>query len=112
MMRFILRTLLIAALAVPSMATMSQADSQVFNVVNHSSSVIAFVYVSADYETSWGEDRILYAQVVPFEGLEVSINGYGTHCIFDVRMVDENGSSREFRNLDLCNSIQVTFTGQ
>lgn len=78
-----------------------KAGIQDFTLINRTGQSICRVYVSPSYDDTWGED-ILGASTLPNNAsLEVSINGYGNHCDFDVRVVACSGAKLDQR-LNLC----------
>jgi hypothetical protein len=100
-----------AALAALSIAvtTPAFADIQDFVVRNNSGVSVFYVYVSPDYTTEWEED-VLGSNTIPaYSEGGISMSGFGDHCMFDVKVEDENGYAREYYGVDLCRVTYIDF---
>ena len=108
-MQKILRTLMVAAIAVSSLTTTAAAGIQDFIVRNLSGNSVFFVYVSPDYSDSWEEDVLGNDVLMPGNETDILMNGYGDHCWFDIKIEDEVGNVSEFFDVDLCTVLYVDF---
>lgn len=88
-----------------------EGGSQDFTILNETGFTIYHIYVSPDYADDWEED-LLGADEVLLSGepFEVSFSGYGDHCVFDIKLVDDEGDSYSRWGVDLCAASLVTFT--
>lgn len=74
---------------------------QDFNINNRSSQEICNIYISPDYSTSWEEDVLGTRTLRPNQSIRITMNGYGNHCMFDVRVRTCSGITLDKR-VDLC----------
>ena len=96
-------------LFVTSGLTSAYAGIQDFVVRNFSSNTVLFVYVSADYESSWGADVLGSNVLYPGQEIEVYMDGYGSHCWFDIKVEDEAGYYQEYFGVDLCSVYYIDY---
>lgn len=84
---------------------------QDFAIRNETGFTIYHIYVSPDYADDWEED-LLGADEVLLTGdfFDVSFSGYGDQCIFDIKLVDDEGDSYTRWGVDICSAAQVTIT--
>ncbi len=84
---------------------------QNFAINNQTGFTIYHIYVSPDYADDWEED-LLGADEVLLDGdsFDVSFSGYGDHCIFDIKLVDDEGDSYSSWGVDICSANQITIT--
>lgn len=104
--RLLAGSLAAAALA---MATPALADIQDFTVRNNGRVAIFNIYVSPDYSNSWEEDVLGSGTLAPGGQVPIGMHGYGNHCAFDIKIVDANGGSREYRNVNLCRVSYIDY---
>ncbi|NOG70579.1 hypothetical protein [Roseicella sp. DB1501] len=88
---------LLLGYAVPAGA---QSGDPSFRVVNNTLKPINEVYVSPVSSSGWGHDR-LGADVVPPGGRQLIRLPAGT-CLYDIRIVYQQGGAEERRNIDTC----------
>jgi len=88
-----------------------EGRGQDFTILNETGFTIYHIYVSPDYADDWEED-LLGADEVLLSGetFDVSFSGYGDHCVFDIKLVDDEGDSYSRWGVDLCSTSRVTFT--
>jgi len=96
-------------LYVASGLSSAYAGIQDFIVRNYSGNTVLYVYVSADYESSWGPDVLGNDVLYSGEELEIYIDGYGNHCWFDVKIEDDAGYYQEYFDVDLCSTLYVDY---
>lgn len=104
------RTLVALLLATPAWAQPAQQPNPSFNVVNRTSQAINEVYASASGQTNWGRDRLGERTIAPGGNFAVRLPADG-NCVYDVRVVYENGTPEERRNVNTCNVDNVIFPG-
>jgi len=101
--------LVVAALLLPLLALPARAGMQDFTVVNQGSAAIWYIFVSPNYSDSWEEDVLGNEVLMPGFELPIAMNGYGSHCLFDIRIEDADGYAEEFFDVDLCSVSHVHF---
>jgi hypothetical protein len=98
--------LLVAAWAVPAFA-----DPRDFNVANNSSIVLTHVYVSPSDVQQWGDDILGRDVLNPTESVSVSFGGFdGNSCLYDLKVVGQQGEQGLMYKVDLCSTTTVTFS--
>jgi hypothetical protein len=107
MMRRALLAALLGLLALPAMA---QSNDPSFRIVNNTPNVINEVYASPSSQQTWGHDR-LGTEVVPPGGKQVIRLPQDGNCVYDVRIVFQNGKSEERRNLNTCGVADLVLGG-
>lgn len=87
------------------------ADPRDFNVANNTSIVLTHVYVSPSDTSNWGDD-ILGRDVLDVgENVDVTFRKFdGTTCLYDVKVVGQQGQSGVLYKVDLCSINTVTFS--
>jgi hypothetical protein len=93
------RAPLLAILLLASSAVATAADYYV-DITNRTGYTIMYMYVSAAKSKSWEED-VLGDDVLPNgDTRRVNLTGYKS-SVFDVRLVDSDGDSYTFWNVDV-----------
>ncbi|MEX0924279.1 MAG: hypothetical protein WD489_07900 [Rhodovibrionaceae bacterium] len=85
------------------------AGIQDFFIHNDGKFAIYYIYISPDYSTEWEEDVLDSDVLMPGDSLEIEMIDYGNHCYFDILIEDSQGNSREYRDVDLCDVVDVHF---
>ena len=102
------RMLLSATFALlPSMA-FADAPNPSFYLVNRSQQQINQVYVSPAAAAGWGRDQLGDDTIEPGGNFAVRLHADGT-CVFDLRIVYEDGRSEERRGVNTCSVDNITF---
>lgn len=78
---------------------------QDFTLVNRSGATVCQIYLSPDYDDNWGSN-ILRGTIPAGGRANVTVNGYGNYCMFDIKVVACNGSSVEGR-FNLCQTGEI-----
>ncbi len=78
----------------------SRGGDPSFSFINGASSTIRELYVSSSTISSWGNDRLGQNILQPGQSVWVPVSGGG--CNVDIRVVFNNGQSRETRNVETC----------
>lgn len=98
--------LLAALWAIPALA-----DPRDFNVANNTSIVLAHVYVSRSDASRWGDDIMGRDVLNPSETVDVSFAQFdGDTCLYDVKVVGQQGQVGVLYKVDLCSTSTVTFS--
>jgi hypothetical protein len=99
-------SLLAAALAVPALA-----DPRDFSVVNGSSVTLTHLFVSPSDEQQWGDDILGRDVLNPSESVDVTFRGFdGSTCLYDIKVLGQQGQQGVLYKVDLCSSSTVTFS--
>lgn len=96
---------LVAATAAPALAR-----NTAFSIVNNSPQSILYVYVSPDFLTEWGYDWLGRDIIMPGERRHIA-PGIDNGCVYDVRVVYQNGAVETRYNQNLCAISEMVFTG-
>ena len=105
-----LRSTIAAAAAAVLWVAPAFAEDLVFTLDNQSSGAVNEIYVSTLDSNSWEED-ILGQDVLPSgEQATITITDTNGICKFDVRLVYDDESVTDERNIDLCNLDDATYT--
>jgi len=79
------------------------AGAHDFTLINHSKEPICELYVAADFEEDWGDERLMGRVVADNESSEIEINFYDNdQCSFDIKTVSCNGTAKTWGDLNLC----------
>jgi hypothetical protein len=98
--------LLAALWAIPAFA-----DPRDFSVVNNSSIVLANVYVGPSDSLDWGDDIMGRDVLNPSETVNVTFSRFdGENCLYDVKVVGQQGQTGVLYKIDLCTVTTVTFS--
>ena len=101
----------IAALAIAAFAAPAFADPRDFNVANNSSITLTHVFVSPSDEQSWGDDILGRDVLNPAETVDVSFAKFdGNSCMYDVKVLGQQGQQGVLYKVDLCSTTTVTFS--
>lgn len=79
-----------------------------FRLVNRSGRTITEVYVSSSQQQSWGDDRLGRGVLGAGQSMMVNLPRDG-NCLFDLRVVYDNGTATERRRVNTCNVPEITF---
>ena len=107
--RRLLLALTSALVLVGAMSTAALADRRDFNLNNTSDYVIRHAYVSPTTDVDWGDDILGRDVLNPGETWEVGFDRFdpGT-CMWDVKVVTEEGFEVKLPQLNLCAITDVT----
>ena len=98
-----------AALALVAVALPAVAGIQDFTVRNNGKFAVWYIYVSPSYSDSWEEDVLGDGTLPANSQIDIEMSGYGDHCLFDIKVVDERDNGREYYDIDLCNVLYVDY---
>lgn len=100
------------SLLVAAPAATAQRVDRDFSVVNHTGSTVRELYTSPSRQTSWGPDQ-LGAHVLPDGGsvrLHFTPRNFRGVCVFDIKIVQEDGTEGTVMGINLCTINAVTFS--
>ncbi len=89
----------------------SESGVQDFTIQNDTGFDIYYIYVSPDYADDWEEDVLGEGEILAAgDSYFISFTGYGDHCSFDIRMVDEDGDTYTKWGVDLCSTYTLSIS--
>ena len=88
-------------------AVSAQAGQQDFTVYNDSAQDIYYIFVSPDYSEDWGNDVLADAILPAGTAFDIYMDGFGSHCFFDIQVANAYGETLEFWGVDLCSVSSV-----
>lgn len=104
------------ALAIPSVSLNAQtalADQRDFTIENNNELAIVEVYVSAGNSQYWGSDILKGTiDILPSgEESEIGFSNSSNQCVYDIKVVYENGTYDMMQQANLCEITSVSFEG-
>ncbi|MCZ8315447.1 hypothetical protein [Phreatobacter sp.] len=106
-----MRALLLAAFAALFLSVAGEANAQArqdFAIVNQTGYTIDEVYVSPTSANNWGDDLMGDNSLENGMTLNVSFPVDTTACRYDIKVVYDDETPVEFRNVNLCRIARVT----
>lgn len=76
------------------------AEDYSLDITNETGFTIYLVYVSPDESGEWGEDRLGSNVILDGGSFQIPLQGYSS-SVFDVRLVDEDGDTYTYWNVDV-----------
>ena len=110
MLRPILAALLVLTATLTPQASRADAPNPSFYLVNRSNQAINEAYASPNSARNWGSDRLGDATVAPGGNAAVRLLADG-NCVFDLRVVYEDGHADERRAVNTCGVDNISFGG-
>jgi hypothetical protein len=106
------RRALLAALLLASAAggALAQSNDPSFRIVNNTPNVVNEVYASPSSQRNWGHDRLGTQVIAPGATHIVRLPADG-QCVYDIRIVYQNNTAEERRNLNTCALTDVVLGG-
>jgi hypothetical protein len=87
------------------------ADPRDFSVVNSTTVVLSHVFVSPSDTADWGEDIMGRDVLNPDETVNVTFGKFDSNsCLYDVKVLGQQGQSGVLYKVDLCTTTTVTFS--
>jgi hypothetical protein len=90
----------VAAALVVGLSNLAAAADYYVDITNETGYTIMYMYVSPDHSDSWEEDVLGEDVLRTGKTQRVNLNGYKSP-IFDIKLVDEDGDSYTFWNIDV-----------
>jgi hypothetical protein len=95
-----------AVMAVPALA-----DPRDFTLANNTSFVVANLYVAPSDSDDWGTDILGRDVLNPTETASVTFGRFdGVTCMYDVKVVGQEGQLGVLSKVDLCTYDRVNFS--
>ena len=102
------RMMLLAMLALAALPAVGSAQGQQdFALVNRTGYQIDEVYVSSSSDSNWGRDLLGQNVLQDGQAFNVRFARGMQDCMWDIRVVYNDGDSSEFRNVNLCRVSRV-----
>ena len=101
-------------LAAPAAAVLPAPhhDSVTFTLENNTSYTIIEVYITANDSDSWGDDLLGDEILDPDEALDLTDDDFfDGECLYDIKVVWEDGSAHIIEDIDLCTITTVRYNG-
>ena len=86
-------------------------DNPSFNLVNRGRLAIREIYATSTGQSTWGHDRLQRGTVPPNMNVPIRLPADG-NCVYDVRVVYENGAAEDQRRLNTCAVDSVPFPAE
>ncbi len=105
---------IVTALVVTTMSTAAAlADPRDFMLMNNDpEEVIDQIYVSPSNQTSWGDDVLGQDVLEPGQMVNIHFQRFTEgDCLYDIRVVGQDGSDATMDRVNLCEITTVTFGG-
>ena len=104
---------LATALAAASLSVLLSGAAQAqgrqdFTLINRTGYQIDQVYVSSSRESSWGRDVLGQGVLVANASVNITFPQKSSECLWDMRVVYNDGDQSEWRQLNLCRISRVT----
>jgi len=110
MHRHLIRTVAIALAFAGTAAAAQDGKNRVVLINNKTGYTVTEIYASNTSAQDWQED-ILHDKVLPPGGtLRANIDDGTGHCMFDFRIVFEDGDEAEKRGFDVCKMEELNLT--
>jgi len=95
-----------------SMAVFAAPGKQDFVLINKTGVTIVEFYVSPTTTNDWEEDVLGVDTLPPGEDVEITFEREETACKWDLKVVDKEGDSIVWTNIDLCKAEEITILFQ
>ena len=83
---------------------------RMFTVENKSDQAIHSVQASMDSLDKWGDNRLGKDVIMPGNDFLMQVDGYRAHCLFDIRLVMEDGLEHTYEGMDLCEADRIVYS--
>lgn len=114
--RWLARPLLVAIVVMATLAVSTRqtyADRRDFTLINASNVTIIHVFVSASSLDDWGDDLLGLDVLLPGESVRIlfsRFDGEAGNCLYDIKVIGENGEEGILFAVNLCEIATVTFS--
>jgi hypothetical protein len=99
---------ILAAGAALLAATPALADQRDFRLVNRTGYVVSEVYVSPSATDNWEEDVMGTDTLAKDASVNISFNDRGKACLYDMKLVHDDGDTATWTKINLCEVSVVT----
>ena len=109
-----MKKLIAAAVAAASLftATVAWAGRQDFRIHNETGQAIINLYVSPSSETNWGPDILGVEILAAGEDGTITFDRDEEACLWDVKVNYQDGSVGDWRQINLCETTDITLGGE
>ena len=90
------------------LADAAQADMRDFSLVNSTGDTIERVFVESAKSDEWGEDVLENEPLEDGDSVDITFEGYGKECIFDLKADYQGAESVVWYDLNLCSISRLT----
>ena len=104
MKKFLFVLLLVLLVSSPALFAQAQQD---FTVVNKTGLAIANLFVSPAETNNWEEDVLGVDVLQNDEQVDIQFHPSEESCLWDIKIIDEEGDSVEWYKIDLCKALVV-----
>lgn len=101
---------LVAVVGLAAGAGTARADVRDFTLYNESNVTIYYVYVSPSNTSEWGDDVLGADVLLSGDSVNIVFNYFDGTCLYDIKVVGENGEEGFLYSVDLCSTSYVTFS--
>jgi hypothetical protein len=105
-MKRLLWGLCIAVVLASSVAAFS--GDQDFKLINKTGLTINELYLSASGDDAWGEDVLDVDTLADGAEVEISFSHKESACMWDMKIVDEDGDDIVWEKINLCKATEIT----
>jgi hypothetical protein len=105
-MKRVLLGLCVAVVLATSVAAFS--GDQDFTLVNKTGLIINELYLSPTGDDQWGEDVLGVDTLADGAQVEISFSHKETDCMWDMKIVDEDGDDVVWEKINLCKASEIT----
>lgn len=86
----------------------AMADQRDFTLVNSTGDAIDQVFVESVKSDEWGDDVMGRDSLEDGESVDISFEGYGSQCVFDMKAVYADGEAVVWYDINLCKISRLT----
>jgi len=101
-----------ALLAAAFLAMPASAARQDFTVINNTGYVVVTLHVSPSSEPRWGPDILGREVLANGESAQVTFDRNEDICLWDIRVTYDDGDTGDWRQVDLCETSEITLSGE
>lgn len=107
-MKLRMLTACLFALVATSAATATAQSKLDFTLLNRTGLTVNELYVTPTHADDWEEDILGKDVLKHGENTDIVFSRSEKSCMWDLKIVDEDGDSVEWTNLDFCKAAQIT----
>jgi len=110
-MKFLETVVVIALLFTGWSARSVHADHLNFTLYNQGSRAIVGIYISDTFADAWGENILDQSDLKSGDNILITFPGQNPNspCLWNIKVIYEDGTSPEVRDYDLCQSNNTVF---
>lgn len=104
--------LLTGAIASAAAVAAAWFAPQDFTINNQTGHVVVTLNVSPSSETRWGPDILGREVLANGESAEVTFDRAESICLWDIRVTYDDGDTGDWRQVNLCETSEITLTAE